>query len=443
MSEATRARLAAASRIVLLCLWAAEVIGVASGTGINRVVAIAGLSAYAAIAVWLARIETLRLALPLAGIAIALAVMDGRPQLIGDGIAFAHTFPAFLATIMLVRALSTIHPAIGLARARVATLSDRDRASGFLLASHMLGAVVTAGAAAVLAPLVRTDADDQERARLATLALRGSSLAALWSPFFVGMAFVTQYVPSVPLYTVAIMGIGLAALAMVISMAPGGLSAFRGLGRALLALWPLTPPVAVAALLIIVAATLLHLRSLETVLLVMPPLVGAWLLTRPRQDRKTALRAGWQHLGRLNEEMLVMIAVTMISRTLAGVSWTSVLASPLHAGWLPPVVLLGVLVLLIILIAMMGVHPMATVAVILALLTDGPMVIAPLALVGMGLLGWGLGAMLSPTSLSLLIASTSFGVPRARLVYGANITFTIAFGTAAVLVMGMVDYLTR
>ena len=135
----------------------------------------------------------------------------------------------------------------------------------------------------------------------------------------------------------------------------------------------------------------------------------------------------------------MIVAVTILSGVLAHSSWTGLLAAPLHAGYLPPVVLLGLLLVAIVAIAVLGVHPMATVAIILAVLVDGGSPIAPLTLAGLGLLGWALGTMIGTTSLSLLVASSSFAVARSRLSPGPNGRFALLFGLAAVSLLGIVD----
>ena len=425
--------------MVILFLWLAEVGHLLLPSPAWWWPSVLALLALAALSLPTVRPGTRWLAGALFLPAIPLALFEGKPALLLDGLELALVYPAFLCTIVVVRAAAAVHPAISRARERVAALAPRERESGFLLASHLFGAVVTAGSFAILAPLLGRETPEAERAALAIAALRGSCLAVLWSPFFVGMALVTQYMPAVPLWHIALMGLALAAIGFAISLAQHGVAGLRGLPAAFHALWPTVPPVALAASLIILVSTLAGTKTLHTVLLVVPPLVAGWLAFQPSTARREALRQGWANLARLGEEILVIVAVTILSGVLAHSSWTGLLAAPLHAGYLPPVVLLGLLLAAIVAIAVLGVHPMATVAIILAVLVDGGSPIAPLALAGLGLLGWALGTMIGTSSLSLLVASSSFAVARSRLSPGPNGRFALLFGLAAVSLLGIVD----
>jgi hypothetical protein len=149
----------------------------------------------------------------------------------------------------------------------------------------------------------------------------------------------------------------------------------------------------------------------------------------------------WADLGRLGEEMLLVGVVTVLGRVLVGASWTAAFAAPLHAGLVPGGVLLGGLLALIVLLAVAGLHPLATVAITMALLTDGPPPVAPIALAGLGLSGWALGTMVGSTSLSLLVARTSFGLPARALSPGPNGRFVLLFGAVSVAVLAVLDAL--
>lgn len=435
--------LAALSRALLLLLWLGDLVALATGWASLQRLALPLLAAYGLLALLLVRPGARRLALALLAAALLLALGDGRPGLLLDGLRHALVYPAFLATIVLVRAAAAVHPAVDRARVRTLALPPAARAAGFLVGGHLFGAVLTAGSFALLAPLLDARTPEAERARLAALALRGSCLAALWSPFFVGMALVTRHLPELPLWQVAALGLGSSGLALLLTLALDARGAAAGLAAALRALAPLLPPVGGAAAIIVIGSAVSGLTSLETVLLVTPVLVGLWLLARPRGTARVVLGRTWTDLARLGEEMLLVGVVTLLGRVLVGASWTASLAEPLHAGLVPAGALLGALLALIVLLAVAGLHPLATVAITMALVTSGPPPAAPLALAGLGLLGWALGTMVGSTSLSLLIARTSFGLPARALSPGPNGRFVALFGAAAVLVLTLLDALAR
>jgi hypothetical protein len=433
--------LAGLGRGLMLALWLAELAWLATRHPDLPRLAAPLLAGYGLVALASVRPGARRLALLLLVPAILLTLLDRRPELLHQGLGQALVYPAFLATILLVRASAAVHPAVERARLRTTALASEARTAGFLAGGHLFGAVLTAGSFALLAPLLDPRAPIEERARLGALALRGSCLAALWSPFFVGMALVTRHLPELPLWQVAATGLGLTGLALAVTLATDGRGAADGLGAALGALAPLLPPVLGAASLIVAASALTGLKSLETVLLLTPPLVGLWLLGRPRGTATAVLARVWADLARLSEEVLLVGVVTVLGRVLAGASWTAMLATPLHAGLVPNGVLMGGLLAAIVLLAVAGLHPLATVAIAMALLTDGPPPVAPLALAGVGLLGWALGTMVGSTSLSLLVARTSFDLPGRSLSPGPNGRFAALFGTAAVATLTLLDAL--
>ncbi len=425
--------------MLVLLLWLLELASLLLGP---TPLAAAGrplLIAYGALALVLVRGGARRLAATLLVPALATALLEGRPELLLVGLDHALVFPAFLGTIALVRAVAAVHPAIERARRGMAALPPPARALGFFTGSHLFGAVLTAGSLAVLAPLVPSDVTPAERARLAAMALRGSCLAVLWSPFFVGMALVTGFVPGLPLWQVTSCGLLLSLLALALTAAE--LRGLAPLGPALRALAPLVPPVGGAAASIVAVASTTGLPSLSAVLLVTPPAVALWLLVQPRSTRRAVLGRAWADCARLAEEMLLVGVVTVLGRVLVGASWTAVLAAPLHAGLVPGWVLLGLLLAVIVGLAVLGLHPLATVAITLALLTHGPAPVGPLALAGLGLLGWALGTMVGSTSLSLLVARTSFELPTRALSPGPNGRFVLLFGAGAVGLLALLDAL--
>lgn len=436
----TRA-LAGLGRGLVLALWLAELGWLATRHPVLPTLAVPLLAAYGLVAVASVRPGARRLAIFLLAPALLLALADGRPELLRQGLEQALVFPAFLATILLVRAVAAVHPAVEEARRRTTALAREARTAGFLAGGHLFGAVLTAASFGLLAPLLDPRTPVEERARLGALALRGSCLAALWSPFFVGMALVTRHLPELPLWQVAAMGLGLTGLALAVTSATDGRGAVRGLGAAFRALAPLLTPVLGAAALIVTASGLSGLASLETVLLLTPPLLGIWLLGRPRGTALTVLARVWRDLARLAEEALLVGVVTVLGRVLATASWTAALAGPLHAGLVPAGILMGGLLAAIVVLAVAGLHPLATVAITMALLTDGPPPMAPLALAGVGLLGWALGTMVGSTSLSLLVARTSFELPARALSPGPNGRFVAVFGMCAVVVLAVLDAL--
>ncbi len=118
---------------------------------------------------------------------------------IEGGLTRAAIFPAFLATIVLLRATADQRPEIGVAR-RLFTALDRERRdSGLVVGGFLVGSILQVGVFAIMAPILGRDAPASERREVFVAAMRGMALVPLWSPFVVGMAVASQYLPKVPL----------------------------------------------------------------------------------------------------------------------------------------------------------------------------------------------------------------------------------------------------
>ena len=88
---------------------------------------------------------------------------------------------------------------------------------------------------------------------------------------------------------------------------------------------------------------------------------------------------------------------------------------------------------------LMGVHPMATAPIMLGLLAGLPQV-SDLALGIAVLCGWGLGNMVSISSMALATTAGMFAVPVERLVLGRNLLFVSVF---AAVIVGILSLLGR
>lgn len=109
------------------------------------------------------RRQTQILCAVLAAITVALAAAyDGWLAIIraADG---ATAFAAFFGTIMVLRATADRRPETGNARRMFADLTHGQQSGAFLVASHLIGALLVVGVMAVLAPIQNKDATDKER----------------------------------------------------------------------------------------------------------------------------------------------------------------------------------------------------------------------------------------------------------------------------------------
>ena len=381
------------------------------------------------------RAGTRRLSVFLLATGAAVAWWSGGIAGALGGLEFATAFPAFLASMTLLRATALVHPKVAQVRQAVARLSARDRENGFTLAAHFLGAVVTAGTFGILAPLAPDGLDEPERRSLALACLRGANLAVLWSPFFVGAAVVARYLPDVPAWQIFVVGAGLAALAFAIAAMAAGREGLRGIPGAMRALAPVLPSVIVLAALIVTVSLALGTSTLHTVFLTVPPITALFLATQPKGTAAIAARSCWDGLVHIREELVVVSSVSVFSMIIAGSpSIAAVAAGILDIGLPAPLLMLSLLASMIA-VAMLGIHPMATISVTLALLTAGSTPLSAYEMTALGLLAWGLGTMVSPGSITVLTSSNLFAVEPLRLILSRNLVFVAVFGTLACLVV--------
>ena len=122
---------------------------------------------------------------------LVLVCRDIAPLL--SGLDFAAPLAGFLVAVGVLRAAMTGGARGAIAHGRLSALPPEGRRSAVLLLSFVLSAIFLVGVFPLLAPLAAAQ-DRRETDRLAAASLCGGALSFLWSPFSVGMAFVTATV---------------------------------------------------------------------------------------------------------------------------------------------------------------------------------------------------------------------------------------------------------
>lgn len=375
------------------------------------------------------------------GIAVTIVLLtlwNGNPWALVNGLRGGLLLACFVPALMMVRATADASPALAEARARFAAMPVGEAATGFMFGAFGCATVLTTSAHAVLAVLVPQDAALGLRRRLATAALRGGGMATLWSPFFVALAASGHYVPSVQAWQIIPLGFAMAALGLVTAMAVGGYS-WRSLPRALAGLQPLVLPVSAAAVVVIAATLLLHVGTVQAVVLTMPPACLAWVLAAQRAAVRKVLHDTHAGMLRMGDEVLLITAAV----TLGGALEATPELARLSTAWLAHVPSFAVLMLApltMILLGMVGWHPVVTSTVVLVALVGLPDRPPDLFLQMATLLGWGMTVICSPSGIQILVASTMFRVPFQQLVRN-NFLFSLGFSVVGALVLGLLDAL--
>lgn len=247
---------------------------------------------------------------------------------------------------------------------------------------------------------------------LQALALaRGFALAILWSPFFVAMGVALTLVPGAHLNTLVLWGLPLSQLMLAITAwamsrsASGLQEGFAG--------YPFTPatlagPVFLAAI-VFTAHTLAPVVPVVT-LVTLAALLYGLLARHPHRLRPRLAGHVRQDLSRMGPELVLFLAAGLFGVGCSALIRKGMIPLPLATHEVTAVTL-GVA--FIILLASTGVHPVAGVTAVAAILT--PLGIRPDLLALSLLMGWGLGILISPISGIHLLLAGRYSFPISRV----------------------------
>jgi len=363
---------------------------------------------------------------------VAICALYGQWNGIVDGLTRASIFPGFLATIVLLRATADQRPEIAAARRMFSALDPARRDSGIVIGTHMIGFIIQVGVFAILAPILGRDAAAEERREVFTAAIRGMSVVPLWSPFTVGMAVASQYLPLVPLWLIMSLGLSMAIICFTVSYF--GFDRNRGFQPLILAMRSLVPvviPILIAAAAVVATTMVTSLSTLQALIIALPIPCLLAILQVPTGSIRRALRQTVGGFSQIGPETSIICVATIL-----GIVFEASLAHTGLIGWLENQNLAAAVIIFTVIMTMnlaglLGVHPMVTGTMLLVMFTSVPTGVADLILMQALLVGWGLGSGISIGSLSVATGATMFRLPPTQLVTRANIIF--AFSTSAVL----------
>ncbi|MEQ8398458.1 hypothetical protein [Thalassobaculum sp.] len=420
---------------VLLAIWAAAFALLWIDADWLHRAAAAALGGVVVLSVLDARRETLLVFALIAALSTGLLVLGADADEILHGLDRSLIFTGLLPTLALTRAVARGLPSVRVAQHRIAGLPARWAGIGLLFGAHVFGSVLTTGAFALMGSVVPDTASDADRRAGALAALRGMNTVALYSPFLVGFAVAYTYLPNVPVWQMFSLGGALAASGLTIALLmfarPLSIEGVRaGLG----CLAPVALPMGASAALVVLASQVLPVSTLGAVLVVMPALAILHFITRPHRI-VPVLAETRDAMGRMGDD-LVIVSAAMILGTLAETAppIREVIA-PWIAMHLPPWAAFGATSGSMVLLAIIGMHPMITGTVMMAAFAGSGLAIADLPLMAAMLFGWGIGAMNSISSLSLVAAAQMFRTPQVGLAIGPNLLFALVFGIFVTVVL--------
>lgn len=292
-----------------------------------------------------------------------------------------------------------------------------------MLGVHVLGAVINVPAVdLVAAPL--TPVSGMDRPRILLLS-RAFSIAAFWSPFWGAMAAVTTYTTNPDLTVVIPLGVATAAVAMLVSLP----SVFAAFGNDLASFegYPITTRAMVVPASMLASVLALHTAfnntPLVSVVAVSALIVSATgLLTVYRTGSLSRLGEHVSsRLPQTNGEVTLFLAAGVLIAGVTQATEALDVALPLAAttwwqAWL--------LLLTIVVLAVLGLHPIVTIAIAAALITDSTT--NPTLLAMTGLIAWGIQAAIGPiTGLNVVLHGRygidSFTIARWNLTHAVSL----------------------
>lgn len=368
--------------------------------------------------------HTLILCGALVAVMLPVAEYYGQWSAVIDGLARASVFPAFLATIVLLRAAADQRPEIENARQLFGALPANERDSGVVIGTHLIGAVLQVGVFAVLAPILGKDAPLAERREVFTTAIRGMMIVPFWSPFIVAMAVAGQYLPLVPLWQIILLGLVMSVMAVAVSVLAFDRNPGWGtLSRSLRSLAPVAFPVFVAALIVVGATGTTQLTTLQALILTLPiPCILAVVTVRSG-DLRRALRQTASGIGGIGPETFILVSSITLGTVFEAALPDMGVLGLLEALALPAWAIILIVIMTMNVTGLVGMHAIVTGTLLLVIFTSVPTGVADLVLMQALLIGWGLCSGISIASLTVAVGATMFGIPPTELITRANIAF--------------------
>ncbi|WP_431854588.1 hypothetical protein [Azospirillum sp.] len=377
----------------------------------------------------------------LAAAVAAVTWAVGNPWPIWQGLHNAMLLGAFLCVLQLLRTIAHAGQAIREVRARLAPLDPRQVEGGFLVGAFGIGSFLSFGAHAVLAPLMRTDVQERGRREAALASVRGISFAAFWSPFFVGVAYVTHQMHDVSAGSVILLGLACAVLALAADLAVAGTGP-RSLVRILYGLLPLVPISALIAAVFVAIMWLTGIGAMGAVVVGVPLLSAVLLVPMGREQAEPLLKTSLGGIVYGSDELLLVAAANIFAAVLTGLPGFAPTVAPLLVG-LPPFPLLLAVIAIMLLAGALGLHPAISASVLLGVFGNLPDAVARLSLAEALIIGWSLAVTISPVGVTVMVASQMFHVPYPKLVFSRNLATALLVGAASAGLLALLDAAVR
>lgn len=425
----------------LAVIWPLEVVRLVLPVPALLTWAVSGLFlVYLLLAIATAHLAARALSLALLAGTAALAWTDDAWAEAIAGFQGAMVFAAFLPSVFLLRHAFSGDRRLSAYRAEVAAASAERQKGLLMVGAHLLGSTLTVGSFAVLAPVVPQEATPSQRSELAQAAIFGVCLSVIWSPAFVAMAVVSDFMPHLPLWQLVLLGMILGGLGLLLGFArvrvPGRL---RLAGQGLWGLRFILPWVALSASAIILTSSLAGVSTLVAASLTLPPLAAALLLLQPRGNIGAAVRHTRANLDRLGPE----ISIVALAFTLGAVMLVSPTVNAAISGVIGPEIpaplLVAGIVASMMAVVLIGGHPIVVASILLAVFASVETQLNDLFVAAAVLLAWGCSAMIAPAGLIIIVATGMFDVSRKSVIISRNGASAAVFAVLGIALLSVLN----
>ncbi len=427
---------------ILFVLWANELIQFVWSPPVLQTAAGWLMIVFVVLSLPRIRRGTVYLCVPLAVLTAGLTLNFDRAAGVMRGFQDAAVFMAFFGSIVLLRTLADRRPEISRARDLFTSLRTEQINGAFLVGAHVIGSILVIGVMAILAPVLKHDADALTRRRAAEVSQRGMCLAPLWSPFWIASAFATQQLPGVPAWEIMSLGLAMAAIGMVLAhimyARDVGLS---DLWRALLGFAPIVPTVALCAALITGLSAVAGLSTLKALIATIPFLAVLTLTAASMATLRAVTTETWRGSSRISDEIIVVTAALVLGRVSQVAIGEIGIGETVAALTIPTWGVIASVIFIVTLASLVGIHQLVSMIVVLVIVVPLDTGVNDTILMEAALIGWAFASMIGLTAVSTATASAMFGVPRIQLIFGPNLAFAAVFGALSVLLLSLVNSL--
>ena len=427
---------------ILFVLWANELIQFVWSPPVLQTAAGWLMIVFVVLSLPRIRRGTVYLCVPLAVLTAGLTLNFDQAAGVMRGFQDAAVFMAFFGSIVLLRTLADRRPEISRARDLFTSLRTEQINGAFLVGAHVIGSILVIGVMAILAPVLKHDADALTRRRAAEVSQRGMCLAPLWSPFWIASAFATQQLPGVPAWEIMSLGLAMAAIGMVLAhimyARDVGLS---DLWRALLGFAPIVPTVALCAALITGLSAVAGLSTLKALIATIPFLAVLTLTAASMATLRAVTTETWRGSSRISDEIIVVTAALVLGRVSQVAIGEIGIGETVAALTIPTWGVIASVIFIVTLASLVGIHQLVSMIVVLVIVVPLDTGVNDTILMEAALIGWAFASMIGLTAVSTATASAMFGVPRIQLIFGPNLAFAAVFGALSVLLLSLVNSL--